>query len=351
MARGISANVVVYLRQIDSELEARLGKSGIRLLSLSSRSDLRRLRVLLSSPEALVHAATPIAGLVGLAIARLHRRPLVYSFTNCLHAQRPLRRMSGIDRLKAILERVLAASADAVHSVSKAVSEQIVRSNPAVKPRLFSIVHRFTEPVDGATTADLPVPRFANAYPRLLLVARLLPHKRVMDAVEAFATVRLQWPEAKLVVLGKGPLLASIRHAANALHLHDAVAIVGESSTLRTYMEQADLLVHPSLFEGFPRVIAEAEMLGLPVVSVDAPYSREAREKYDRVSLARPFDSSALAEAVLRALPTLKSPVLRDASDDTVETFERMYRSLLRTHNSTISGEPIAPKKGRCVED
>lgn len=329
IGRGASVDIAVFLRHVDQGLEAYLGQSGIRLLRLTSRPDRRRVRALLSSHDTVVHAAMPMAGLIGLAIARLHRRPLVYSFTNCLHTQRPLREMSILDGLKAGLERFLADSADAVHAVSHSVGEQIIRSNATAASKMHPIVHRLTPPIDDDMSATAADQVFADAFPRLLVVGRLLPHKRVIDAIHAFATVRRHWPRAKLVVLGSGPLLADLRHLADTLQLGDAVVLPGVSSNLRAYMERADLLVHPSLYEGYPRVVVEAEALGLPVVSIDSPYGREAKGKYDRVILVRPFDSGALAKAVLATLARPIPPVRPSAADDVGKRLETLYHSLL----------------------
>jgi glycosyltransferase involved in cell wall biosynthesis len=60
----------------------------------------------------------------------------------------------------------------------------------------------------------------------------------------------------------------------------------------------ADVLVHPSLYEGYPRVGAEARALALPIVSVDSPYGRELARGGGTVRLARPCDGQSLAAAI-----------------------------------------------------
>jgi glycosyltransferase involved in cell wall biosynthesis len=124
-------------------------------------------------------------------------------------------------------------------------------------------------------------------------------------------------------------MLADLRHVADRLHLGDAVVLLGESPNLRAYMEPADLLLHPSLYEGYPRVVVEAEALGLPVVTVDTPYGREAERKYRRIILVRPFDSGALAKAVLAALGGPMPPAPPYDADDVGKSFETLYHRLL----------------------
>lgn len=285
---GVSVDVATFLARIDSGLEARLRGSGIGVLRLTTGAGVRRLRQILSGgTDTVIHAAMPTAGLVGLCLARAYAHPMVYSFTNCLHTQRPFRQRSLLDHLKAALERLLASHSDALHAVSQSLAAQVRRSYPQAAMRTYAIVHPVTPPIQDNGDATVNSQAVADAYPKLLAVGRLLPHKRLADTIRAMGSVRLHWPQAMFVVLGVGPELDHLQSLIDELGLGDNVCLQGECPNPKVYFAWADMLLHPSLYEGYPRVVAEAQAMLLPVVSIDSPYGREVAHTH-RANPARP---------------------------------------------------------------
>jgi len=74
---------------------------------------------------------------------------------------------------------------------------------------------------------------------------------------------------------------------------------ISTSETLQKLYQESDVLVTPSLGEGFPRVIYEAMIMGLPVVASDLNSIRENLAGEDLVSLVPPKDPQAIADAVI----------------------------------------------------
>jgi glycosyltransferase involved in cell wall biosynthesis len=64
----------------------------------------------------------------------------------------------------------------------------------------------------------------------------------------------------------------------------------------------ADVLVHPSYIEGFPRVVVEAMAAGCAVVTTDAPGCRDVVEDGVNGVLAKAGDAAAIGRAVARML-------------------------------------------------
>jgi glycosyltransferase involved in cell wall biosynthesis len=95
-----------------------------------------------------------------------------------------------------------------------------------------------------------------------VIVARLVPGKRVDVALEACARVK----RLRAIVLGDGPelprLLARFPTADFVGHVARPLAL--------TYISAADVLVSASLAEGAPTVVREARALGTPVVCLEA---------------------------------------------------------------------------------
>jgi glycosyltransferase involved in cell wall biosynthesis len=104
--------------------------------------------------------------------------------------------------------------------------------------------------------------------PYVLFVGNVKPHKNLVRLLAAFERIAGRVPHS-LVIVGKreGFITPDREVAAAAERLGDRVAFTGELSddALRTYYANADLLVHPSLYEGFGFPPLEAMAQGVPV--------------------------------------------------------------------------------------
>jgi glycosyltransferase involved in cell wall biosynthesis len=102
--------------------------------------------------------------------------------------------------------------------------------------------------------------------PSILFVGRLVRYKGVEVLVRAMAGV-----DATLVIVGDGPLRASLESLASEVGVTDRVRFVGRASDeeRRRWYDAADVFVLPSVSrqEAFGMVQVEAMLHGLPVVS------------------------------------------------------------------------------------
>lgn len=169
--------------------------------------------------------------------------------------------------------------------------------------------------------------------PYILAVGDLRQKKNFVRLAEAFRALHAEGVEQRLVIAGvdsgEG---ASIRDAAG-----DApVELTGfvDDDRLDALMRGADLLVHPSLYEGFGFVLLEAMARGCPVACADATALPEtaggAAELFD------PNDTDDIAAAIRRALgdpePLRERGRRRAAQFSWAATAERtvaVYRELL----------------------
>lgn len=100
--------------------------------------------------------------------------------------------------------------------------------------------------------------------PTLLAVSNLVPKKRHLLMVEAL--VKLEG--VHLVIVGDGPERPRIEARARECHVADRVRFLGRKpqACLAAIYNAADLLIHPSLREGWPNVLLESMACGTPVV-------------------------------------------------------------------------------------
>lgn len=97
-------------------------------------------------------------------------------------------------------------------------------------------------------------------------VGRLSPEKNHARLIRAFAEVLQDEPEAKLVIIGDGPLAPELKQLAVSLGISGSVQFTGRMQNPYAVMSACDCFVMSSDYEGQPIVILEARVLGLPVV-------------------------------------------------------------------------------------
>lgn len=116
-----------------------------------------------------------------------------------------------------------------------------------------------------------PAVAAAERQPIVLTVTRLAPHdrgKNVDKVLQAFALVLTTQPDARLEIIGDGPLRPELETLASELRLGNAARFLGrvDDAALASAYHRAALFALPSAKEGFGIVFLEAWMHGLPVI-------------------------------------------------------------------------------------
>jgi glycosyltransferase involved in cell wall biosynthesis len=134
---------------------------------------------------------------------------------------------------------------------------------------------------------------------RLLCVGRLASQKGVVHLLDALAQAR---SSPRLRVVGDGPERPQLERAAHALGLGQRVEFMGwvPRADLPRHYGWADAFVLPSLDEGMPNVVLEAQASGLAVVGTDVAGTRDLVEPERTGLLVPPADPAALAAAIDR---------------------------------------------------
>ncbi len=97
-------------------------------------------------------------------------------------------------------------------------------------------------------------------------VGRLSPEKNHLFLLDVFNQVRIYNPKSYLLLVGSGPQDSLIREKIKSLDLSDYVIMLSNRSDIPQLMKAMDVFVFPSLFEGLPLSVVEAQVSGLRVV-------------------------------------------------------------------------------------
>lgn len=100
-------------------------------------------------------------------------------------------------------------------------------------------------------------------------VGRLEAPKNHAFMLRVFRAIHAQNKRAVLLLVGEGSLEADIRRQAEAYGLGDAVRFLGLRRDIPALMQAMDLFLLPSLYEGLPVVMVEAQCADLPCVISD----------------------------------------------------------------------------------
>jgi glycosyltransferase involved in cell wall biosynthesis len=139
--------------------------------------------------------------------------------------------------------------------------------------------------------------------PYLLCTRGFHPYYGVDVVVRAFAEVKRAFPEARLDLVGGGPVEAQIRSLVKQLKLTDVnFAGVASRDQIAGFYDQADLFINGSSLDNMPVSILESFASGMPVVST-APEGMRYLVEHERTGLlSEPGDATALARNAIRIL-------------------------------------------------
>ena len=106
-------------------------------------------------------------------------------------------------------------------------------------------------------------------------VGRFEKQKNHNFIIDIFWEVKKKRPDAVLLLIGNGKLRGSIENKVKKLGLKDSVKFLGVRSDIPQLMQAFDLFLFPSLFEGLPVALVEAQAAGLKCI-VSSTITRES---------------------------------------------------------------------------
>ena len=268
----------------------------------------RLVRLIRRSAPQIVHTHLVHADFLGLTAGRVARVPVLASTKHGFNAFRDRRAFAAADRR-------VAGLAD-LHIAISAGLARYLAEREGLDEGSFEIVHY------GIVPGRQPPP--PPGAPRLAVVGRLVPIKGHAILLEAFAAARARVPALTLEVAGDGPLDGELRGLAERHGVAGAVTFLGRVAPVAPVLERAEIVVVPSLGEGFGMVALEAMERGRPVVASTVGGLPEIVEDGRTGLVHRRDDADSLAE---RLAQLVNKPALRAELAEAAHSWTRQHRA------------------------
>ncbi|MFO0011908.1 MAG: glycosyltransferase [Planctomycetota bacterium] len=139
---------------------------------------------------------------------------------------------------------------------------QHVEGAPAEK---LVVIPNGIDPIDFDQPSSDP-----RSSPRdrvLLFVGRLTPQKGIDGLMRCAARLLEALPGHRLVILGDGPLMESVKKDRDASPWADRISLLGRVDNVSAWMRHSEILLHPARYEGMPNAVLEAMAHGMAVVA------------------------------------------------------------------------------------
>jgi glycosyltransferase involved in cell wall biosynthesis len=136
----------------------------------------------------------------------------------------------------------------------------------------------------------------------VICIARLSYQKGIDVLLQAWHLVHEQVPQARLVIVGDGPIRNQLECMAKALGLEESVEFVGVQSDVPAQLYRGGLAVLPSRWEGMSNAVLEAMACGLPCVATLVSGSEDLIQHRVNGLVVESEDYQDMAQALLTLL-------------------------------------------------
>lgn len=284
------------------------------------------------------HTILPV-GLAGVFLKRKFKFPHICTIHGSDINIYPL-----FNKLSFFLTKYVIRNCDYIVTVSKKLKEKTRKIENKIK-RISTIYNGANSEKFRPVIMDIAEKKIGITKKDkvILYIGNLIPIKGVNNLLEAFARLLedTERNDLTLFCIGDGKVKHELIQLSRFLQVEDKVSFFGERphDEIPFWLNIADMLVLPSLSEGFPVIIPEAMMCGVFIIATDVGGVSEAI--IDKVTglLVKPNDIDFLFKALKWYLDNdhlskkIKENAMQFAKtftwDENAEKYFAIYRSIL----------------------
>lgn len=192
------------------------------------------------------------------------------------------------------LDRIIAVSNGAKENISKYLNDRNVNKveciyNPI---KINEIKDKSKEKIEE---------KIENPF--IIGIGRLERQKNFILLIKAYRILLDRGIKHNLIILGQGSQKEYLVNEVKKLNMEEKVKFLGFKENPYKYLNQADVFVQSSIYEGLPTVLIEALVLNVPVVATNCPDgAKEILDNGEYGLLVKMNDEKVLADAIEKVL-------------------------------------------------
>lgn len=282
----------------------------------------------------IVHCHSSKAGLLGRLVAKSLNLPVVFTahgwaFTEGISSKK--------QKIYSSLERFLAKASDHIITVSEYDRQHGFKYDVG-SPEIVETIHN--------GVPDIKIPNYIKNFDpivKLIMVARFEDPKDQYFLIQALCKLPLQlnW---KIDFLGEGPNLQKCKNLVNKNNLGNKVIFHGQSIKVKEFLNDADIFILISNYEGFPLTILEAMSVGLPIIASDVGGVKESVQSTNGYLIPR-GDLNTLVESLKDLIvdKNLRQQIGQGSRElyENLFSFNIMLKKTLNVYNTVLKNRAL----------
>ncbi len=222
------------------------------------------------------------------------------------------------------LLRLAYKKADLIISPSKGLISDLTEFMKAEESKIELIYNpTVTEDIYQKAEQKTNHPWFEQkSFPIILGAGRLKPQKDFITLIKAFARVKQDFQDAKLVILGEGGQRQELENLVTQLGLKADVDLIGFQKNPYAFIAKADVFVLSSIYEGLPNILIEALALKKKIVATNCPSGPAEILKFGEYGSLLPISSPFLLESAIAK--ALEKQSVEWSDSDPAQDFEQL---------------------------
>ncbi len=234
-----------------------------------------------------------------------------------------------------------AKKAQKVITVSDATKKEIVQHLHIPEDRIVVTYEGVASSSLRAKGEGLPLSFVSRNDEYFLYVGNAYPHKNLERLIDAFALLRGEYPDVKLLLVGKrNYFYEGLIEKVKSMHLESTIIFTGEidDQELFSLYHHAEAFISPSLMEGFGLPGLEAMKSGCLVLASDIPVFKEIYG--DAAVYFNPLAVDSMHATIRKVLKNKKEfEKQKQQGLQQVKTFswKKMANETVRIYESSVS--------------
>jgi len=272
-------------------LEQLCKKKGVKYISVKMKSKLdfpavlRLFKLIKNSNVDILHTYLFHANILGRVIGRLCKVPAIFSGQRNVDLWRK--------KHHNLIDRLTFKFCAGIISNSSAGKDFLIRHVGIHEDKLIIVPNGID--VENCKL----VKRKPDKFIYIAVVASLTSKKGHTYLFRAFKKLLVDNKNVKLNIIGDGPLKSELEKLSYNLKINKNINFLGFQDNIIKHLEQTDIFVLPSLWEGMPVALMEAMACGLPCLATNVGGVGELIDNNVNGLLVEPKDVDALYESML----------------------------------------------------